>query len=117
MKNVRAYNAMPAKTYKRHSKVAQRIVERDRDTYKQAFNKMLEGKDPLFLKRATHMIVQWQRNSFDPSIVHIHGDADNTLPIKHIQADYVIPNGSHMMTLTRAKAVFEIIELEIAKAE
>ena len=40
---------------------------------------------------------------------HIHGDKDHTIPIKNIEYDYLIEGGSHMMMITRAREINEII--------
>lgn len=113
MRKVRAYNAIPSKTYKKQSKRVQGVVEPDRNKNKEDFEKMLDRKDALFLKRATHMIVQWDRTTHSDVVVHIHGDQDHTLPLKYVQADYIIKNGSHMMALTRSEELFGIIEEEL----
>ena len=43
-----------------------------------------------------------QRVENKKEVYHIHGDKDHTLPIKRIKIpDFIVENGSHMMTLTR----------------
>ncbi|MGK6351614.1 hypothetical protein [Parapedobacter sp. DT-150] len=41
--------------------------------------------------------------------VHIHGTADRILPFRFVKADYVIPGGSHLMVVNRAKEISDII--------
>jgi surfactin synthase thioesterase subunit len=86
------------------------IVDSDIRTNKRFFKAMLDEKDAIFMKRAVDMILQWDRTTYANSITHIHGDKDHTLPIRHINADYVIKNGTHAMTYTRAKEIQRIIE-------
>ncbi|MBP9190853.1 MAG: hypothetical protein KBF51_15055 [Chitinophagales bacterium] len=77
---------------------------------------MLHAKDPLFIKRAVHLIVSWDRTEADnlnKNIIHIHGDIDNTLPIDKVKADYIIKGGSHMMVLTRSEEISRVIEREM----
>ncbi len=55
------------------------------------------------------MIVSWERDSYQASIIHIHGDADHTIPLKNVSPNYVIKEGSHLMVLTRAEEISGII--------
>lgn len=88
----------------------QPIVEPDRNTDKACFKAMLSSKSPDYLKRSVHMIINWNRRRYSDHIIHIHGTADHTLPIKNIRANYIISNGSHMMTLTRAEELQKILD-------
>lgn len=85
--------------------VAQAVVEPDRNKDKATFKAMLSDKDPVFLKRTVNMIVNWERTSYPPNIVHIHGEKDHTLPLRKISPSVIIQGGSHMMTLTRAAEI------------
>jgi hypothetical protein len=70
---------------------------------------MLMAKDPQYLKWTVNMIINWEKKAYDSSIVHIHGDNDHTLPIRFVNYDYLIPDGSHMMVYIRGKEVSELI--------
>lgn len=70
---------------------------------------MLDAKDPLYMKRTIGMIINWEKETFSEKIIHIHGDADHTIPIRNVNADYIIESGSHMMTLTNSEAVNKIL--------
>jgi pimeloyl-ACP methyl ester carboxylesterase len=115
MKRFKAYNAISPRRYKKSSSRVQGVVEPDRNNNERVFKEMLARKDPLFLKRATHMIVQWDRKELPKEIIHIHGTDDHTLPIRFVNPTFVIENGSHMMTLTRSEEIFEIILREMTK--
>jgi len=88
----------------------QPIVEPDRNKRKELFISMLSDKNPVFLNRAIGMIINWQREKYPDNIIHIHGDNDKTIPIKNVKYDYLIENGSHMMTLTRAEELNDILD-------
>lgn len=88
----------------------QPLVEPDRNNNKECFKSMLSSKSPIYLKRTADMIINWQKEDYSDKIIHIHGDADNTLPLKNIKADYILPGGSHMMTLTRAADLQVILD-------
>jgi hypothetical protein len=80
-------------------------VEPDRKYDKETFKDMLKKKDAAYLKRTADMIVTWERDSYPYSIIHIHGNADHTIPIKNVSCDYIIKDGSHMMVLSRAEEI------------
>ncbi len=89
--------------------VAQAVVEPDRNKYKVTFKAMLSDKNPLFLKRTVNMIINWDRESYPPGIVHIHSTKDHTLPLRNITPTIIVQNGSHMMTLTRGEEINALI--------
>lgn len=109
MRYVPMYKLMPPMLYKVGAKIMQPLVEPDRRRQKALFDAMLSDKNPLFLKRATQLIVHWQHLDNQSNIVHIHGTNDHTLPIKKCKVDYVIDNGSHMMMLTEGAAMSVLI--------
>ena len=86
------------------------FVEPDVLKNRDVFEDMMRSKTAQYFTHTVNMIVNWDREESDPSIVHIHGTGDRTLPFKRIKrADYVVPGGSHMMTLTRGEEVFRVI--------
>ncbi|MEW6468943.1 MAG: alpha/beta hydrolase [Bacteroidota bacterium] len=96
--------------YKMSARYAQKLVEPDRNGEGALFDSMLNAKQALFLKRASRMIIAWERSKpKSPNLVHIHGSSDNTLPIKNIKADHVINGGSHMMILTEAGKISDLL--------
>ncbi len=72
---------------------------------------MLKQKDPLFMKCALACIITWEQDKLnsEDNITHIHGTKDNTLPYKNIEDAILIEEGTHVMTLTRADELSEII--------
>ena len=103
------YKIIPPVLFKIGALIVQPLFEPDRINDKETFSAMLKAKNPKFLKRSVGMIVNWDRRCNTNTIIHIHGDMDNTLPVKRIKADYIVPSGSHMMILTRAEEVNRII--------
>lgn len=111
MKYIPIYRLIPAIVYKKGAFVAQPIVEPDRNKEKAVCIMMLKDKNPIFLKRTTHLIVNWSRRTKpDNNFFHIHGTSDNTLPYRRKNRyDVAIPNGSHMMVLTQSEAIQKAI--------
>lgn len=101
---------IPKRLTKGGARMLQGIVEPDRRYDKETFKDMLRKKDPSYLKRTVDMIVNWERSSYCESLVHIHGDKDHTIPLKNVEFDYLVEEGSHMMVLTRAREISQIIQ-------
>ncbi len=100
---------VPAKMTKWGAKLLQPLVEPDSKSDREFFLEMLNDKDPVFLKRTANMIIRWEKNEYMPDIVHIHGDNDHTIPIRSVDYDYLVADGSHMMVYTRADEISRLI--------
>lgn len=109
MKNFPIYKIVPGFFLKWSSFVVQPLIERDRYKQRKTFNRMLRDKNPRFLKQATHLIMTWERNEKPKGIYHIHGTNDHTIFYKNVKADYTIPKGSHLMTLTQAEMLSSVV--------
>ncbi|WP_320004605.1 hypothetical protein [Shiella aurantiaca] len=107
------YKLMPPRLLLGGAKMLQPLVEPDRNKNKATFQQMLGAKDPLYMKRSIGMIIRWERTLNSQKIIHIHGDNDHTLPIRRVRSDHVVPNGSHMITLTRFEEVKQILLKEL----
>ncbi len=107
------YRILPPEWLHQGARILQPIVEPDRRKQKETFKSMLGAKDPLYIKRTIEMIVRWDRQSYDTAIVHIHGNQDHTIPFRRVSCDYLIPDGSHMMTLTRFEQINAILNNEL----
>ncbi len=101
---------IPKRMTKGGARLLQGIVEPDRKHDKETFKDMLKAKDPLYLKRTVDMIINWDRTTYSDKIIHIHGNNDHTIPIKNVQYEYLIEEGSHMMMMTRAGEINQIID-------
>ena len=101
---------VPRWIFKLGALMLQPIVEPDRKNEKETFKSMLKRKYPLYLKRTVNMIVNWERETYSPDIVHIHGTKDHTIPVRNIKCNYIINKGSHMMALTRGEEISELIQ-------
>jgi len=107
--NVHINRIIPKRITKASARLLQGIVEPDRKYDKETFKDMLKIKDPLYIQRTVDMIINWDRISYSRQIIHIHGNKDHTIPIKNVQYDYLVEEGSHMMMITRADEINRII--------
>jgi pimeloyl-ACP methyl ester carboxylesterase len=104
------YKLFPGKIILAGAKILQPIVEPDRNKNRQTFKNMLGAKNSVYMKRTVKLIINWDRKTNSKKIYHIHGTDDRTLPLKKIKSpDVVVQKGSHMMTLTRAQEISEIL--------
>lgn len=108
-KKVPIYKLVSPKTAKFGAKLLQPIVEPDRQKEKETFKAMLRDKDAIFLRRTIEMIMHWDRIEAPPNIIHIHGNKDHTIPICKVDYDILVPEGSHMIVLTRGEEVSDLV--------
>jgi pimeloyl-ACP methyl ester carboxylesterase len=113
-KHIPLFEIMPRFIIKAGARFLQPLVESDSKNNRPTFKAMLKDKDSRFLKRTIRMIVNWDRVGADPKIIHIHGEADKTIPIQNVKFNYRIENGSHMMTLTQFEKINQIINKELS---
>lgn len=58
------------------------------------------------LRRIGRMILNWRAPAKLPCpVFHIHGDADQIIPIKRVQPDEIVYGGGHLINLTHADQV------------
>jgi pimeloyl-ACP methyl ester carboxylesterase len=79
------------------------------------YEKYLSVRDKNYLDWAIETILCWNQKEGAPSIVHIHGDADEVFPIKHIQNCIVVKGGTHIMILNKFKWLNENLPKLIVK--
>jgi pimeloyl-ACP methyl ester carboxylesterase len=108
---------VPKGLIKQGALLLQPLVEPDRNKNKDTFKSMLKSKDSRYLKRTADMIINWDKENYDSKIIQIHGTNDHTIPLCNVKADYLIKDGSHMMTLTRGDEINEFIRLILASGK
>ena len=113
-KSLKLNRIIPKKTVRNWALYLQPIVEPESKN-DELFINMLGSKDPVYLKRTIDMIINWDRKQYNPQIIHIHGNKDNTIPIKNVKVDYIIEDGSHMMVLTRHEEINIILNKILEK--
>lgn len=79
-------------------------------TEKLLLKNIIKDTDSNFLKWAINQIVNWKNLSVPQNCIHIHGTNDRILPMKHLKVNYQIKNGSHFMTVNKAKEIEVIIK-------
>ncbi|MCK5125744.1 MAG: alpha/beta hydrolase [candidate division Zixibacteria bacterium] len=70
---------------------------------------MLKSADVPLTQWSIKQILDWKGQTAEGNILHIHGDADRILPLRCIDADFIISGGSHLMIYNRAPEIGRII--------
>jgi len=73
------------------------------------YEKYLSVRDKHYLDWSIETILYWNPKVFNQSIIHIHGDADEVFPIKHIKDCVIVKGGTHIMILNKFKWMNENI--------
>jgi pimeloyl-ACP methyl ester carboxylesterase len=74
------------------------------------YKKYLSVRDKTYLNWAINNVVNWEQNSPQKNLIHIHGTNDRIFPIKNIENTITINGGTHIMILTKAKEISKIID-------
>ena len=74
------------------------------------YKKYLSVRSKEYLQWSIATIIKWQQTKPIINIVHIHGTNDAIFPIKNIQNTIKIKGGTHIMVLTKAKKISNIID-------
>jgi pimeloyl-ACP methyl ester carboxylesterase len=105
-KTIPLYQLFPKGCLLVGAKIMQPIVEPDRNKNKETFKDMLNNKNAAYMKRTIRLIINWDRKDNSKKVYQIHGNNDHTLPLRKIKnPDFIVENGSHMMTLTRGTEI------------
>ncbi|MEO8174396.1 MAG: alpha/beta hydrolase [Sediminibacterium sp.] len=74
------------------------------------FEEMFYNTDKEFIKWAINQIVNWRNNHVFVNTVHIHGTADILLPHRYIHANYSVKGGEHLMLMTKADIISNLLK-------
>jgi len=80
---------------------------------KKLVQQMIHDSDPAFIRWAMQAIVHWKGNPQPEFLLHIHGTADGLLPVRFTLPTHLIKDAGHLMVLTHATAVNEILKKEL----
>lgn len=109
MSHVPLYKIFPGKLLKHLANIARPLVEPESRKNTAVFKAMIDAKDPKFMERSIHMIVNWENSDVPSNLVHIHGTKDRTLPVRNIKDAVQVKDGGHMVTLARAREISAIL--------
>lgn len=67
------------------------------------YQEFLGVRDKRYLNWAIKHMVSWNQDIPDPKVLHIHGNQDIILPITKITNCEIVPDGTHIMIVNRAR--------------
>lgn len=70
---------------------------------------LVSDSDPAFVKWALTCILTWRNTERPSNLTHIHGTADNILPLRYTRPDFIIEGGEHFMVYANAAEINQII--------
>lgn len=101
-KFLRAYKIFPTrlmqdvgvlrKYFKGNNYIARRL---------ELYDKYLSMRDKKYLDWAFEKVITWNRVQPDPTVVHIHGVADEVFPSKYIKGYIPVEGGTHIMIINK----------------
>jgi len=102
-KTTKAYKLLPTNLISNIENLAKFSFGEKVNQRLKLYQKFLAVRDKKYLDWAIEKIILWDRLEIDPSVIHIHGDADEVFPIKNISKCIVVKGGTHIMILTKYK--------------
>ena len=83
---------------------------------KDLLNKIIEDTNSKFLKWAIGIILPWKNQIKPKNLYQIHGSNDRIFPIKKVEPDFEIKNGTHFMVYQNAEEISALLNNLIYKA-
>lgn len=77
---------------------------------------VLKNTDTNFSRWAIEALLQWRKATTDKEVIRIHGTNDHILPITSFTPQHLIKGAGHLMVLTHAAQVSELIAEVITEA-
>jgi esterase/lipase len=100
---------VPTSVLVKSNKLVNKVFATRSNEDKKLVASMIANTDIEILKWSIDKIVNLKNKTAHSNLFHIHGTADRILPCKFVKADYTIKGGKHLMIMTRANEVEEII--------
>jgi pimeloyl-ACP methyl ester carboxylesterase len=104
-RSVPFYKLISGKTFTRMGKLLKPIFGHLNPEDEWLFIDMLKNSSPKFIKWAMDAVLQWDNKIVPPNVYHITGDKDMVLPHRPKKGVTIIPGGTHLMILSKAKEV------------
>lgn len=102
-KTTKAYKLMPTSLFQNMESLVKLSFGNVIKQRLKLYQKYMSMREKVYLDWAIEQMVLWNRVEVDPSVIHIHGDADAIFPIKYIKNCVVVKGGTHIMILNKYK--------------
>jgi pimeloyl-ACP methyl ester carboxylesterase len=108
------HKAIPASLYKRPTKLIARFFGANTKIDRKLLYEIFEDSSALFLKWAVDKLLKWRNDVRPGNLFHIHGEKDQLLPVSRVNEDITIPDAGHLMVLTHAATISDLLEKRLA---
>lgn len=109
-KFTKIYNFFPTAIVENFEDYAQYFLGKSLKKKAELYKKYLSVRGKMYLKWAIYNVLKWEQINPLDDVVHIHGTKDTVFPIKRIKNPIKIKDGNHVMILTKAKKISQIID-------
>jgi hypothetical protein len=106
---LRLHKVVPVSLLKTAASV-KRIFTRETNEDKRLVLQLIRESNPTLIRWSMNAILSWKNDCMPTPVCHIHGTRDEILPIRYTQPTHRIPRGGHMMVLTDADRLNDIIK-------
>jgi pimeloyl-ACP methyl ester carboxylesterase len=108
--NFRLQKLLPVNLLKKSNRIGLKFLGAKTYDETALLKQLVVDSDPHFMKWALTCILEWRNIERPLNLTHIHGTADNILPIKYItKPDIIINGGGHFMVYANAEEIMKII--------
>ncbi|MEE9407800.1 MAG: alpha/beta hydrolase [Polaribacter sp.] len=109
-KFTKAYKLFPTTVVSNFEDYAKYFLGKSLKKRAKIYNKYLSVRGKTYLNWSISSVLNWVQDKPQDNLVHIHGTKDHVFPIKHIKDAIEIKGGTHVMILTKAKKISQIID-------
>lgn len=102
-KRTKAYKLVPTRLASNVDAFAKYAFGNNVTKRMELYKKYLSVTDNRYLSWAIEQMVCWKQKTYNPDIVHIHGDNDSVFPIKNISNCITLKHGTHIMIINKFK--------------
>lgn len=89
---------------------AKRFFTKERNEDKKLIVQAIRESDPNMIRWSMNAILNWKNDFIPQPVCHIHGTHDEVLPIRFTHPTHTIRRAGHMLVMTEASQVNEIIK-------
>jgi pimeloyl-ACP methyl ester carboxylesterase len=95
--------------------VVKRFFTAETDDDKKMIRQIIKDSDNYFIRWAMEAILKWQHETVPSSYIHIHGTRDAVLPMRFTKPTHIINKAGHLMIMTNAQEINDILEETLSK--
>jgi pimeloyl-ACP methyl ester carboxylesterase len=111
---LRIHKLLPV-SFVKSAAILKRSFTKETPEDKELLKQIIRDSDPAFIRWAMDAILKWKCEEPPAGFVHIHGTRDEVLPMRYTKPTHTIRNGGHLMVMTRANELNEIVNNCLAK--